>query len=48
LGIDLMELTTNRPLELALFDFLNTRLRRGRQVARRQASPRRSSAGGSR
>lgn len=35
LGIDLYEMTTDRPLELALFDFLNTRLRRGRQVTRR-------------
>ena len=36
LGIDLYELTSDRPLELALFDFLNARLRRGRQVARRE------------
>lgn len=35
LGVDLMNLTTSQPLELALFDFLSTRLRRGRQVARR-------------
>jgi uncharacterized protein (DUF58 family) len=40
LGIDLNELTTDRPLELALFDFLSTRLRRGRHVARRQGSAR--------
>jgi len=40
LGIDLSVLPTDRPLELALFDFLSTRLRRGRQVARRQAMPR--------
>src|SRR6476661_6848620 len=45
LGIDLMELATDRPLELALFDFLSTRLKRGRQVARRQAAPR-TAAGG--
>jgi uncharacterized protein (DUF58 family) len=45
LGVDLTELTTDRPLELALFDFLATRLRRGRQVARRQAVGRRTSAG---
>jgi uncharacterized protein (DUF58 family) len=47
LGIDLMKLPTNQPLELALFDFLSTRLRRGRQVARRQ-TPRRAGAGGGR
>lgn len=39
LGIDFCPMTTERPLELALFDFLNARLRRGRQVARRE-SPR--------
>lgn len=36
LGIDYYELTTDRPLELALFDFLNSRLRRGRQSLRRR------------
>ncbi len=35
LGIDLFQMTTDRPLELALFDFVAARLRRGRQVARR-------------
>ncbi|RPI80246.1 MAG: DUF58 domain-containing protein, partial [Planctomycetaceae bacterium] len=35
LGIDLYQLTTGEPLELALFDLLNSRLRRTRQVARR-------------
>jgi uncharacterized protein (DUF58 family) len=35
LGIDLYEATIDRPLELVLFDFLNSRLRRGRRVARR-------------
>ena len=34
----LYELTTDRPLELALFDLLSARMRRGRQVARRQAA----------
>jgi uncharacterized protein (DUF58 family) len=48
LGVDLTELTTDRPLELALFDFLSTRLRRGRQVARRAGAARRSAAGGAR
>ncbi|HEV3021130.1 MAG TPA: DUF58 domain-containing protein, partial [Pirellulales bacterium] len=44
LGIDLRRLTTDRPLELALFDFLNTRVRRGRQTVRRRRRP--SSPGG--
>jgi uncharacterized protein (DUF58 family) len=44
LGIDLMQLRTDQPLELALFDFLSSRLRRGRQVSRRQQA--RSKAGG--
>jgi uncharacterized protein (DUF58 family) len=35
LGIDLYQMTTERPLEMVLFDFLNARLRRGRQFARR-------------
>lgn len=35
LGIDYFQLTTDQPLEMALFDFLNSRLRRGRQIARR-------------
>lgn len=35
LGVDLSDLTTDRPLEQALFDLLNARMRRGRQVARR-------------
>jgi uncharacterized protein (DUF58 family) len=34
LGIDLYQLTTDRPLELALFDYLHSRDRRGRQVMR--------------
>jgi uncharacterized protein (DUF58 family) len=46
LGIELRQLTTDRPLELALFDFLSARQRRGRQVARRQGSARRNPAGG--
>lgn len=48
LGIDLMDLVTDRPLELALFDFLSTRLRRGRQVSRRPAAARKPAAGGGR
>jgi uncharacterized protein (DUF58 family) len=48
LGIDLYELATNQPLEMALFDLINARMRRGRQVARRQGPARRTSAGGAR
>ena len=40
LGIDLYELTTDQPLEMALFDLMSARMRRGRQVARRQVAPR--------
>jgi uncharacterized protein (DUF58 family) len=40
LGIDLMDLPTDRPLELALFDFLSTRLRRGRRSGSRTRAPR--------
>jgi uncharacterized protein (DUF58 family) len=47
LGIDLYELTTNQPLEMALFDLVSARMRRGRQVSRRQAIAR-PAAGGSR
>jgi uncharacterized protein (DUF58 family) len=36
LGIEFHPLTTDRPLELALFDFLSSRLRRGRSAGRRQ------------
>ncbi len=35
LGIDLCDFTTDQPLELAMFDFLQTRLRRGRSVSHR-------------
>ncbi len=35
LGIDLYEATIDRPLELVLFDFLNSRMKSGRRVARR-------------
>ena len=48
LGIDLTNLQTDQPLELALFDFLNARLRRGRHVARRQSAPRRPTLKGGR
>jgi uncharacterized protein (DUF58 family) len=35
LGIDCSEFTTDRPLELAMFDFMQARARRGRTVSRR-------------
>ncbi|MBN1418699.1 MAG: DUF58 domain-containing protein [Planctomycetes bacterium] len=41
LSIDFVTLTTDRPLEFALFDFLNARLRRGRRVLRRGRGTRR-------
>jgi uncharacterized protein (DUF58 family) len=44
LGIDYQQLSTNRPLELALFDFLNSRLRRGRHSVRRQIAVNRPQA----
>ena len=37
LGIDFCQMTTGRPLELVLLDFLNARRRRGRPIARRGA-----------
>jgi uncharacterized protein (DUF58 family) len=40
LGIDYYQLTTDQPLELALFDFMHARMRRGRQIARRQRASR--------
>jgi uncharacterized protein (DUF58 family) len=48
LGIDLVELGSDRPLELALFDLLHSRLKRGRQVSRRQSSVRRPTVTGGR
>ena len=36
LGVDYYRLTTDQPLELALFDFMHARMRRGRRVARRR------------
>lgn len=44
LGVDLLTLTTDRPLEMALFDFLSARVRRGRTVARRAGPARQSGA----
>ncbi len=43
LGIDFAQLTTDRPLELALFDLLHARMRRGRRPLRRVARRRRAS-----
>ena len=45
LGIDYYSLASDRPLELALFDFLNARLRRGRQTMRRRAKATRGRMG---
>lgn len=45
LGAAYYELSTDRPLELALFDLLNSRIRRRRQVARRQGAARASRGG---
>ena len=42
LGIDFTQLSTERPLELALFDFLRARSRRGRPTGRRAAAARRN------
>ena len=41
LGIDFAQMTTDRPLELSLFDLLQARLRRGRKTARRRGQSRR-------
>ena len=41
LGIDLYDLTTDQPLELSLFDFIQSRQQRSRHVARRSNRPRR-------
>ncbi len=46
LGIDLYELRTDRPLDLALFDLLSGRMRRGRHVARRQGPATSAARGG--
>jgi hypothetical protein len=37
LGIEYELVTTDRPLELVLFDLLKARIRRGRQPGRRNA-----------
>lgn len=46
LGMDFYQLTTDQPLDMALFDLLNARLRRGRPVVRRAGMSRPNSAGG--
>ncbi|MGQ0634534.1 MAG: DUF58 domain-containing protein [Planctomycetaceae bacterium] len=46
LSVDFAELSTDQPLERALFDFLNARLRRGRQLFRRTAPLYRATAPG--
>jgi uncharacterized protein (DUF58 family) len=44
LGVDFQQLSTERPMELALFDLLQARLRRGRRTARRRSQKRRATA----
>ncbi len=46
LGMDYYELTTDQPLDIALFDLLNARMRRGRTVSRRPGAARSSKPGG--
>jgi uncharacterized protein (DUF58 family) len=48
LGVDFSTITTNQPLELALFDFLHARQRRGGKMAQRSANPAASAAAGGR
>lgn len=45
-GLEYYELTTDQPLDIVLFDLLNSRMRRRRQVARRQAAARPAGSGG--
>lgn len=40
LGVDLYDLPTDQPLEHALFDLLNSRMRRGKRISRRGGSVR--------
>jgi uncharacterized protein (DUF58 family) len=47
LGADVQEVTTDRPLDGVLSDFLHKRLRRGRHVARRRGPAQAARAGGS-
>jgi hypothetical protein len=35
LGVDIFDFTSERPLELALFDFMQARMRRGRTIHHR-------------
>ena len=48
LGIEYVSLSTDRPLELVLFDFLSARLRRGRSPGRRAPASSARTGGGSR
>lgn len=47
LGVDFYELTTDQPLEIALFDLLHARMRRGRTITRRGRGGGGSQGGGS-
>lgn len=46
LGMDFYQLATDQPLDMALFDLLNSRLRRGRPVSRRAGMARPAGGGG--
>ncbi len=46
LGVDFYELTTDQPLEIALFDLLHARMRRGRTIRRRGGAGGRNTARG--
>jgi uncharacterized protein (DUF58 family) len=46
LGVDRYDLVTDRPLELALFDLLHSRMRRGRRIVRNQGRSRARPTGG--
>ncbi|MHB8953410.1 MAG: DUF58 domain-containing protein [Pirellulaceae bacterium] len=46
LGIDFYECSTDRPLEQTLFDFLQSRMKRGRTLARRRSGARGGESGG--
>ena len=46
LGIDFYEITTDQPLELALFDLMHARMRRGRKITRTGAPRHMAGRGG--
>jgi hypothetical protein len=46
LGIDFYECSTDRPLERTLFEFLQSRMKRGRALSRRRSGGRGGESGG--